>query len=91
MKKMLLPFATALLLAGWAAMALSTTTRMGEAQVNGTSLKYIEQGDGVPVVFVHGSMTDQRVWEKQRPAITKGYRYIAYNQRYFGKEPWPDL
>ena len=59
-------------------------------EVNGVKITYTEQGTGVPVVFVHGSMTDRRVWEAQRPDIASKYRYIAYDQRYFGTEPWRD-
>ena len=63
----------------------------GVARVNGVELPYVAQGQGTPVVFVHGSMSDQRIWEAQRPAIAAaGYRYIAYTQRYFGSGAWPD-
>ena len=61
-----------------------------QVEVNGVKITYTEQGTGVPVVFVHGSMTDRRVWEAQRPDIAAKYRYIAYDQRYFGAEPWRD-
>ena len=61
-----------------------------QAQVDGIDLPYVEQGQGVPVVFVHGSMTDHRVWEPQRSAVASRYRYIAYTQRYFGSQPWSD-
>ena len=33
-----------------------------QAEVNGVKLSYTEQGTGVPVVFVHGSMSDRRIW-----------------------------
>lgn len=59
-------------------------------EVNGVNITYTEQGTGVPVVFVHGSMSDRRIWEAQRPDIASRYRYIAYDQRYFGAEPWRD-
>ena len=59
-------------------------------EVNGVSLAYTEQGTGIPVVFVHGSMSDRRIWETQRLDIALSYRYIAYDQRYFGNEPWRD-
>lgn len=59
-------------------------------QIEGVSLLFIEQGRGVPVVFVHGSMSDHRVWESQREAVASNYRFIAYTQRYFGSEPWRD-
>jgi pimeloyl-ACP methyl ester carboxylesterase len=60
------------------------------AQVNDVNLTYVEQGQGTPVVFVHGAISDLRTWELQRPAFAKKHRYIAYTQRYFGTEAWPD-
>ena len=61
-----------------------------EVPVNGVRLQYIEQGSGEPIVFVHGAPHDLRAWEPVREAIAKRYRFIAYTQRYFGTEPWPD-
>src|SRR5262245_50997504 len=60
------------------------------ASVNGIDLSYIEEGQGVPVVFVHGSASDARAWEAQRQPIAQHYRYIAVTQRYFGTGSWPD-
>jgi pimeloyl-ACP methyl ester carboxylesterase len=59
-------------------------------RVNGVDLAYIEQGTGVPVVFIHGSFSDLRIWERQRPAVAQSYHFIAYNQRDHGPEPWAD-
>ena len=59
-------------------------------EVNGVRLSYMEQGSGEPAVFVHGAPSDLRTWEPVREAIAKKYRFIAYTQRYFGTEPWPD-
>ena len=61
-----------------------------EIQVNGVRLQYIDQGSGEPIVFVHGAPLDLRSWEPVREKIAKRYRFIAYTQRYFGTEPWPD-
>jgi pimeloyl-ACP methyl ester carboxylesterase len=61
-----------------------------EIQVNGVRLQYIDQGSGEPIVFVHGAPHDLRAWERVREEIAKRYRFIAYTQRYFGTEPWPD-
>ncbi len=36
------------------------------ASVNGADLVYLEQGQGAPVVFVHGAFSDHRAWEGQR-------------------------
>jgi pimeloyl-ACP methyl ester carboxylesterase len=59
-------------------------------RVNGVSLSYIEQGQGAPVVFVHGAFSDMRAWEPQRKAVAQSFRYIAYTQRYFGPDSWSD-
>jgi len=61
-----------------------------QASVNGVTLVYQEQGDGAPVVFIHGCCTDYRAWDAQRQAIAPHYRFIALNMRYFGTAPWPD-
>ncbi len=58
--------------------------------VNGVSLTYIEQGQGTPVVFVHGAFSDLRAWEPQREAVAQRFKFIAYTQRYFGSDPWSD-
>jgi pimeloyl-ACP methyl ester carboxylesterase len=61
-----------------------------EAMVNGATIKYWEQGRGVPVVFVHGAISDHRYWDPQREAVARKYRFIALDRRYFGTAPWPD-
>ncbi len=53
-------------------------------------MRYSEQGRGVPVVFVHGSMSDGRIWDVYRERVAARYRYVAIDQRYFGGEPWTD-
>jgi pimeloyl-ACP methyl ester carboxylesterase len=63
---------------------------MPQLRVNGVELSYIDQGTGVPVVFVHGAWMDLRYWEPQRQAIATQYRFIAYSLRYHGPAPWPD-
>ena len=52
------------------------------AAVDGATLAYREQGDGEPVVFVHGTSSDLRTWEQQLPAIAASHRAIAYSRRY---------
>ena len=61
-----------------------------QALVHAVSLTYLEQGQGEPVVFVHGAITDHRAWEGQREEISKAFRYIAVDLRYFGTAPWLD-
>jgi len=50
--------------------------------VNGTELSYIEQGSGIPVVFVHGSLNDLRTWVFQMGPFSKCYHTIAISRRY---------
>jgi pimeloyl-ACP methyl ester carboxylesterase len=63
---------------------------MRQLQANGIDLLYIEQGTGIPVVFVHGAWMDLRYWEPQQQAIAAQYRFVAYNLRYHGTAAWPD-
>jgi hypothetical protein len=39
------------------------------ARVNGVDLPYLDQGCGVPVVFVHGIPGDHRACEDQREVV----------------------
>lgn len=52
------------------------------ADVNEAVLAYREEGEGEPVVFVHGSADDLRSWVQQLPAIGASHRAIAYSRRY---------
>jgi pimeloyl-ACP methyl ester carboxylesterase len=80
-----------LVLAGTAALAQpQNPAQVRRIPVNGVELEYVEQGRGVPVVFVHGAVGDLRYWEPQREAFAKGYRFVAYTLRYHGTGPWPD-
>ena len=68
----------------------TTTSQVKQAEVNGIKFTYVEHGKGVPVVFVHGALSDYRVWELQREAVAQHYRFVSYTQRYFGIDAWPD-
>lgn len=59
------------------------------ASLGDVSLAYREQGSGEPVVLVHGTVSDLRVWDGQLPAIAPAYRAIAYSRRY--ARPNPDI
>ena len=49
--------------------------------VDGTALAYIDKGKGDPVVFVHGAISDLRVWQSQVEFFSKRYRVISYSRR----------
>ena len=51
-------------------------------EVNGARLEYVEMGVGDPLVFVHGSLGDLRIWRRQVKLFSARYRVIAYSRRY---------
>jgi len=55
--------------------------------VNGTQLAYVERGKGAPVVVVHGSASDFRVWQSFVKEASSKYRVFAYSRRYFYPNP----
>ncbi len=54
---------------------------MPRVAVNGTSLEYVEQGEGQPILFVHGGSGDLRTWKEVLPAFGADYRAIAVSCR----------
>jgi hypothetical protein len=40
-------------------------------EVDGYDMAYQETGSGVPIVLVHGSLNDLRVWHAQEPEFAK--------------------
>lgn len=58
--------------------------------LDGTSLAYVDQGRGEPVVFVHGIAGDWRTWEELRPYIAGRWRFVAYSRRYHWPNEWRD-
>jgi peroxiredoxin len=57
---------------------------------NPTELYYYEQGQGKPVVLIHGWPLSHRMWESQITALAEaGYRVIAYDRRGFGQSGRP--
>lgn len=47
-------------------------------------LWYEDQGQGVPVLFVHGWCMSSAVWGLQREAVAAGYRFLAVDLRGHG-------
>ena len=66
------------------------STNIKHIDLNGTALHYVDEGQGRPIVFVHGYISDERVWQKQRAVFARSHRYIGLTQRYFGLAPWCD-
>jgi pimeloyl-ACP methyl ester carboxylesterase len=60
----------------------TTSPEIKSVFVNGDSLHYIDVGKGEPVIFVHGTLDDYRLWQMQIDTFAKKYRVIAYSRRY---------
>jgi pimeloyl-ACP methyl ester carboxylesterase len=66
------------------ALPRTDAPQIKQVRVNDTKLTYQEQGRGRPIVFIHGAISDYRVWEGQREAVAGQNRFIALTMRYFG-------
>jgi non-heme chloroperoxidase len=55
---------------------------MSVIEVNGARLEYIEAGRDEPLVFVHGSLEDLRIWRRQVELFSAHYRVVAYSRRF---------
>jgi len=56
--------------------------------VNGYDMAFQENGFGAPLVLVHGSLNDYRVWYAQAVEFTKKYHVIAVSLRHSYPEKW---
>jgi pimeloyl-ACP methyl ester carboxylesterase len=53
-----------------------------KVHVNGIELHYIEQGQGEPVILLHGGIGDYGSWGPQMGPFSERYRVISYSRRY---------
>jgi pimeloyl-ACP methyl ester carboxylesterase len=55
------------------------------AQTNGITMEYFEEGEGTPVVLLHGFPEHPFSWREQVPAVVEaGFRAIVPSQRGYG-------
>ena len=64
------------------AQASSQNVQPTKINIRGIELHYIEQGQGEPLILLHGGQGDYRSWEPQMKALSPQYRVIAYSRRY---------
>jgi pimeloyl-ACP methyl ester carboxylesterase len=55
------------------------------ALINGLNIHHETQGDGPPIVFVHGLGATSNVWHAQRTILSKYYRVIIYDRSGSGR------
>ena len=53
-----------------------------KVHVHGVELHYIEQGQGEPLILLHGGQGDYRSWEPQIKVFSQHYHVISYSRRY---------
>jgi pimeloyl-ACP methyl ester carboxylesterase len=53
------------------------------ATINGITMRWIEQGEGVPVVFIHGIPTSPELWRHVIPKVS-GARCLAFEMVGYG-------
>lgn len=62
--------------------AIGQTAQPTKISVRGVELHYIEQGQGEPLILLHGGQGDYRSWEPQMKVLSSRYRVISYSRRY---------
>lgn len=58
---------------------------MPTIETNGVETYYKREGEGPPVVFIHGLGWDHRSWYPQLDALADGYEVVAYDYRGHGE------
>src|SRR3954451_17545750 len=74
---------------------LSTRPHMQTLSVNGYDMAYLEVGEkaeqGPPLVCVHGSLCDFRIWSSVLGPLTRKHRVIAVSLRHFFADHWDGI
>ncbi len=63
-----------------------TTANTTTLSLNKYEFNYVEKGSGEKIIFIHGSASDRRTWNKTIDTLAEDYQTIAYSRRYH----WPN-
>jgi 3-oxoadipate enol-lactonase len=63
----------------------------GLIDVDGGKLYYEVEGEGHPLLLIHGGLGTLRMWDEQVPAFAERYRVIRYDTRGFGRTETDDV
>jgi 3-oxoadipate enol-lactonase len=58
--------------------------KVGYIRSGAARLYYEEQGEGIPLIMIHGGGLDRRNWDEQFDVLAEGYRVIRYDARNHG-------
>jgi pimeloyl-ACP methyl ester carboxylesterase len=61
---------------------------MQHLRVNDYDMAYLEVGAGAPLVCVHGSLCDFRIWSPVLGPLSRRHRVIAVSMRHYFPEHW---
>jgi pimeloyl-ACP methyl ester carboxylesterase len=56
--------------------------------VNNYDMSYVERGSGVPLILIHGSLSDYRTWLPLLGELSETNRTIAVSLRHYYPEQW---
>ena len=60
-----------------------------QVEVDGIPVNYVDLGEGIPVVFIHGLGGCWQNWLENLPRFAEGHRAIALDLPGFGRTPMP--
>lgn len=63
----------------------------GFLEVPGARIYYEVEGDGHPLLLIHGGLGSLRMWDEQLAAFARRYRVIRYDTRGFGRTETEDI
>lgn len=55
-----------------------------KTEINGINIHYHDEGEGLPVIFIHAFALNQTMWKEQVAALKNNYRCITLDLRGFG-------
>ncbi len=58
--------------------------------IDDLDIEVLQEGEGQPVLFVHGSASDRRTWETLNRQLAGEFRLLSYSRRYHWPNPPPD-
>lgn len=65
------------------------STLLQHATVNGIRLAYERNGQGFPLLLIHGFPRDRRLWRKVAPPLSERFDTVAYDRRGYGESDRP--
>jgi pimeloyl-ACP methyl ester carboxylesterase len=60
-----------------------------EIEIEGIKIDYLDEGEGLPIIFIHAFPLNQSMWDAQVAALRSRFRAITPDLRGFGKSDAP--